>query len=408
MLRKRGLVEAGLCCCVSVFAWAQYAEAATKVTICHSSAGKKYSQLSVDDSSVPAHLAHGDCVVDDGVACTVDSCDAVLGCVHAPDNGACDDGNACTKDSCDPKTGCVNSKIDCNDGNACTLDGCNRATGCVNDKKVHCDDNNACTTDTCDPATGCVHEEIECEEAEECEVGSCDPATGCVLTPRDIVCGDGVVCAPEECETDADCPAGSACSDCTCCPVPPTADECDKDGVCAAAATCGPTGTCACFFTAAGNTRCFDGEFGCNHPPCTSDCDCAEGSACSATCCGLQCTPLCAVPPPPVNECERPVQTCDVSHPCTNPDGCDGVCHWTTAGVTKCFFSEYGCDDFPACVTDSDCAAGTACGVSCCPASCVPLCGVSPGTVGPVGPSSSKAPPAAQGIENRTGKSTTE
>jgi hypothetical protein len=73
----------------------------------------------------------------------------------------------------------------------------------------------------------------------------------------------------------------------------PGANECQKDAACAGATVCND-GPCACFFTAAGNTRCFAGEFSCDHATCTTDGDCAAGEACSNTCCGLQCAPLCS------------------------------------------------------------------------------------------------------------------
>lgn len=52
---------------------------------------------------------------DDGVACTVDTCDeAIDGCAHALNHGACDDGDVCTRDECTPG-GCVNIDDLCGD-----------------------------------------------------------------------------------------------------------------------------------------------------------------------------------------------------------------------------------------------------------------------------------------------------
>ncbi|HJZ04721.1 MAG TPA: hypothetical protein VJ327_02570 [Patescibacteria group bacterium] len=76
-------------------------------------------------------------------------------------------------------------------------------------------------------------------------------------------------------------------------------DECFKEAPCSDAEICTTAGdSCegACFFTAAGNTRCFTGEFGCQEPACTTDADCDVDFACSDTCCGLQCAPLCGPP----------------------------------------------------------------------------------------------------------------
>jgi hypothetical protein len=52
---------------------------------------------------------------DDGVACTIDSCDeASDGCAHALTHAACDDGDHCTRDECSP-AGCVNIDDQCGD-----------------------------------------------------------------------------------------------------------------------------------------------------------------------------------------------------------------------------------------------------------------------------------------------------
>jgi len=54
----------------------------------------------------------------------------LVGCVY--DDIVCpDDGNACTVDSCDPAVGCVHNAIDCDDGDDCTADSCDPVLGCV-------------------------------------------------------------------------------------------------------------------------------------------------------------------------------------------------------------------------------------------------------------------------------------
>jgi hypothetical protein len=44
--------------------------------------------------------------------------------------------------------------------------------------------------------------------------------SGCVQEPAGAVCGNGVLEAGEECESDADCVAGKICTDCACEPIP--------------------------------------------------------------------------------------------------------------------------------------------------------------------------------------------
>ena len=49
------------------------------VTLCHAPAGARRAEtIEVGAASVDAHLAHGDCVLDDGVPCTIDRCDEEL------------------------------------------------------------------------------------------------------------------------------------------------------------------------------------------------------------------------------------------------------------------------------------------------------------------------------------------
>ena len=58
---------------------------------------------------VPPFCDAPDCTSDDGIACTIDSCDEVTrSCLHEPDDSLCaDDGNPCTVVVCDEAIGCV-------------------------------------------------------------------------------------------------------------------------------------------------------------------------------------------------------------------------------------------------------------------------------------------------------------
>ncbi len=61
--------------------------------------------------------------VDDGIPCTIDSCNEALGRVdHRPDDTRCDDGNICTAGTCEAASGCVQSPTEetCDDGISCT------------------------------------------------------------------------------------------------------------------------------------------------------------------------------------------------------------------------------------------------------------------------------------------------
>lgn len=92
---------------------------------------------------------------DDGVACTIDACDAAAGrCTHAASDAACDDGVACTVDACDPTAGCTSMPDDgaCDDGVGCTIDACDATLGCRT-TTMH----EACAAGSyCDPLGDCT------------------------------------------------------------------------------------------------------------------------------------------------------------------------------------------------------------------------------------------------------------
>jgi hypothetical protein len=60
---------------------------------------------------------------DDGVACTVDSCNNGHKCQHKADDAKCGDDNACTLDSCDAEVGCFNTLM-------CAAEVCDPVGGC--------------------------------------------------------------------------------------------------------------------------------------------------------------------------------------------------------------------------------------------------------------------------------------
>jgi len=102
---------------------------------------------------------------DDGVACTVDSCNEVDDVVvHTPDDALCDDGLYCNGgETCDAIADCQSGvPPTTDDGVACTVDSCDDA----NDSIVHaeddllCDDADVCTADSCDAIADCGYEPI--------------------------------------------------------------------------------------------------------------------------------------------------------------------------------------------------------------------------------------------------------
>jgi hypothetical protein len=182
---------------------------------------------------------------DDGLACTMDSCDdAMDACVHVSDDLACADGLMCNgAERCDPAAaghdaaGCVaGPAMACDDGIACTIDRCDETMGgCVGEADDgRCADAIFCDgLEVCDPARGCVDgTPPACDDGVACTTGRCDAATDrCAQTPSDAACGDGLVCnGSERCDTTLGCVPGTRrdCSDGIAC----TSDACVEPGMC--------------------------------------------------------------------------------------------------------------------------------------------------------------------------------
>ncbi len=238
--------------------------------------------------------------VDDGIACTVDVCDEDTDSVtHSPDDTDCDDANACNgAETCSETLGCLaGTPIDTDDGVDCTLDTCEPATGQVThspnssacsdadacngieycDSVLGClpgaapvvDDGVDCTTDSCNSSTGLVTHvpnHTACDNGEACDGSElCDASLGC-QTGTPMVCDDGVPCTTDQCTNsacvytpnDAQCPGGLSCNatiGCTSCGT--TAQECQTGGT-----ACSPECTCSAGYVGNGTTcktQCGDG-----------------------------------------------------------------------------------------------------------------------------------------------------
>ena len=297
---------------------------------------------------------------DDGIPCTIDSCDPVTGnCIHTPDDSVCNDGLYCNGvETCSAVNGCESGMpVNCDDGVSCTNDACdedsdtctnmpnnglcndglfcNGVETCdpVNDCQAgmapNCDDGVDCTADSCDEGTDtCTNNPVDtvCDDAVSCTVDICDPINGCSNTPDDSLCNDGDYCnGVETCDPTNDCQAGMApnCDDGIDC----TEDSCDE-----MSDTCTNTPV---------DLLCDDGV------DCTVDM-CVAGQGCQNTpddnFCdnGLYCdgNEVCD----PVNDCQ------DGTEPCAEPLRCDE--------------DEDECVD---CLTDGQCDDGNYCnGVEVC------------------------------------------
>ena len=136
---------------------------------------------------------------DDGVSCTVDSCnEATDSCDATPDNSLCDNGLFCDgAETCDAVAGCqAGTAVNCDDGVACTVDACNEGSdSCDNtpddsacDNGLFCDGAEVCNAtlgcqDSADPCTGPGQ---TCNETSDV----CEGGTGC-LSEVDFESGAG-------------------------------------------------------------------------------------------------------------------------------------------------------------------------------------------------------------------------
>jgi hypothetical protein len=195
-----------------------------------------------DDDDTPACTTDTSC--DDGVICTVDSCEDGA-CVHDPDDSIVpDDGVDCTVDTCD-----AGDEVHTTDDGACDTGGftcvtatCDAVAGCmlINDHGV-CSDDEVCTDDVCDP-TAADH----------------DPTTGCSNVPnsttpppidgncQEEICLDGAISSTDD---NSDIPPNGvdsfACTVPACSagdPVEPPSDAACNDGLTCTSELCDPTG----------------------------------------------------------------------------------------------------------------------------------------------------------------------
>ena len=137
---------------------------------------------------------------DDFDKCTVDFCDADLGCQHECDwdsqecyvgclDAECFDDDPCTDEYVSADfLFCVYPKTDCADGDPCTLDLCDPMTGCYNEEDPDADET------WCDGTACLTNDPDECDDGDECTDDFCDLPPGeefGICEHTDVVCDDG-------------------------------------------------------------------------------------------------------------------------------------------------------------------------------------------------------------------------
>lgn len=321
---------------------------------------------------------------DDGIPCTVDTCDGLGSCAYTVAAGKCFIGGACFAAGADPAEPCrqcvpamsqgdwqLSDGVPCEDGDPCTTgDAC--TTG-VCTTGGGCDDGNPCTDDTCEAETGCAHTPNEapcddgdpctgpdacadgqctgqaclcaCSTDDDCESALVDPCLGpIVCAPGPEGCGtqcqvdttQAVTCdtsGDTECVTTACNPATAACEATSA----PDGTPCD-DGIASTSGDVCTAGVCAgedesCLCEADADCAALDDDNLCNGTLACKGCQCFIDPKTVVTCSGAddtQCTKAACMPA--TGACaQQPVTD---GTPCDDGDGdtTDDVC---TAGICK-------------------------------------------------------------------------
>jgi hypothetical protein len=295
---------------------------------------------------------------DDGVACTVDSCDEEFdNCDNVPDNAPCSDGFHCNGVELCGSTGCeAGEPVNCSDGVECTTDVCNEdeddcdhtADDSVCDDGVFCDGEESCDlVNDCEEGTP-----PSCDDSVGCTIDSCDiTADECLNTTNDASCSDGLHCNGQEtCDAEEDCQDGTppdcddsvGCTDDSCdedlddCVNDPDDDSCSDGDFCTGDEVCNPTTGCGAGPDPCPDLQCDEDDdlcFGC-----LTNADCQNGSFCDGaeTCLDGFCS-------------DGPDPECDDGIACT-VDGCDDI-----AGECEFEPSDALCDDGAYCNGEETC-----------------------------------------------------
>jgi len=147
----------------------------------------------------------------DGDVCNgVETCDVVAGCEDGTPL-ACDDGDVCNGiETCDAVEGCVGgTQLECVDSDPCNgAETCDSTLGCQSGTPLDCDDNNVCNgVETCLKDVGCQSgTALVCEDGDVCNgVRECNPLTGCYMAQLPLVCDDGDECTLDACDPVVGC-----------------------------------------------------------------------------------------------------------------------------------------------------------------------------------------------------------
>lgn len=152
--------------------------------------------------------------VDDGVDCTIDQCDEENDVItHVDDDSDCDDGLYCNgTETCDRVLGCrAGTPPDADDGVACTVASCDEDADIIvfAPDAARCDDGLYCNgAEICDPRSGCVAGDAPVlDDRISCTTDTCDEDLDAIVhLPNDSQCDDGDSCTLNfHCDLALDC-----------------------------------------------------------------------------------------------------------------------------------------------------------------------------------------------------------
>jgi hypothetical protein len=258
--------------------------------------------------------------------CTVDSCDTLFGCQHAPvvNGTSCSDGNACNgAEVCQGGVCVAGTPVPeggpCNTGNPCTnndvcrsgvcVAGTIRANGSSCSDANECNGNETCQQGVCTPGTPAANG-TECGDGEPCNGSDTCQSGACVhaaAPPEGSSCSDGFACNGLETCHSGVCTAGQRPSDGTSCSdgKPCNGQETCANGICRSGTPldCDDGNQCT-------NDSCDNAMGGCKHTDRPDDSNCGDRDPCNGqeTCQGGQCTA--GTPPPAGTLCED-TNTCN-------------------------------------------------------------------------------------------------
>jgi hypothetical protein len=130
-------------------------------------------------------------VCNDGNICTDDSCIPATGCVFTNNTAPCSDGNACTTaDVCVGGACAGGAAPNCDDGSACTSDSCDSAIGCVHPSA--CGAGQVCASNACCSPKTCANLGAECGTRSD----GCGGTLNCNSCPGTSTCNPAGRCLP--------------------------------------------------------------------------------------------------------------------------------------------------------------------------------------------------------------------